>query len=70
MATPDADKRPSSCAASGQLTGPGTYLPTARAVRGGGYSAIVQSSVVGPAGGQVLVDETVQRIEALWRSQP
>lgn len=53
-----------------QLTGPGTYLPTARAVRGGGYSAIVQSSVVGPAGGQVLVDETVQRIEALWRSQP
>ena len=53
-----------------QLTGPGTYLPTERAVRGGGYSAIVQSSAVGPEGGQVLVDETVQRIETLWNKQP
>ncbi len=53
-----------------QLAGPGTYLPTERAVRGGGYSAIVQSSIVGPEGGQVLVDETLQRIEALWSKQP
>ena len=30
-----------------QLAGPGTYLPTPRAVQGGGYSANVESSVVG-----------------------
>lgn len=52
-----------------QLTGPGSYLPTERAVQGGGYSAVVQSSRVGPAGGQVLVSETVQRIQALWSEQ-
>jgi hypothetical protein len=31
-----------------QLVGDGTYLPTERAVRGGSYSAIVHSSLVGP----------------------
>lgn len=49
-----------------QLSGPGTYLPTAAAVRGGGYSAIVQSSRVGPEGGDALVDQTVEAINALW----
>jgi len=49
-----------------QLAGPGTYLPTAKAVRGGGYSAVVHSSLVGPEGGQVLVDRTVAAIEELW----
>ena len=38
----------------------------ARAVRGGGYSAIVESNVVGPEGGQVLVDRTVELINSLW----
>jgi hypothetical protein len=50
------------------------YLPTPRAVAGGeldeqpftNYSATVMSSVVGPEGGQVLVDRTVAAIEALW----
>ncbi len=41
------------------------YLPTARGVKGGGYSA--ERFLVGPEGGQVLVDETVKRIEAFWR---
>lgn len=50
-----------------QLAGPGTYLPSERAVRGGGYSAVVQSSTVGPDGGQVLVDETVELINSLWK---
>ncbi len=50
-----------------QLAGQGAYLPTAEAVRGGGYSAIVHSSLVGPEGGQVLVDRTVETIDALWR---
>ena len=49
-----------------QLAGPGTYLPRARAARGGGYSAIAESNEVGPEAGQVLVDHTVGRIEALF----
>ncbi|MEW4569129.1 hypothetical protein AB1L88_14790 [Tautonia sp. JC769] len=49
-----------------QLAGPGSYLPTPFAVRGGGYSAIVQSSKVGPEGGDELVERTVEEINALW----
>ena len=49
-----------------QLTGMGGYLPTERAVHGGGYSAVVQSSRVGPEGGQVLADRTVEMIGTLW----
>jgi hypothetical protein len=45
------------CGASG-------YLPTARAVQGGGYSA--DQYVVGPEGGQVLVEETLQQINVLF----
>lgn len=49
-----------------QLTGSAGYLPTERAVRGGGYGAVIQSSRVGPEGGQVLVDRTVERILSMW----
>ncbi len=49
-----------------QLTGSAGYLPTQRAVRGGGYSAVIQSSRIGPTGGQVLVDRTVEAIRGLW----
>ena len=49
-----------------QLAGPGSYLPTEKAVRGGHYSAIVHSSLVGPAGGQILVDRTVELVNSLW----
>jgi hypothetical protein len=51
-----------------QLTGPGSYLPTAEAVRGGSYSATVESNRVGPEGGQILVDRTVKEIEKIWKS--
>jgi len=51
-----------------QLAGPGTYLPTERAVRGGHYSAIVASNLVGPEGGQVLVDRTVELIDSMWKT--
>ncbi|MCX6909953.1 MAG: hypothetical protein NTY01_18190 [Verrucomicrobia bacterium] len=44
------------------------YLPTERAVRGGGYSAVIQSSRIGPDGGQVLVDRTVEVINELWKT--
>jgi hypothetical protein len=46
-----------SCGASG-------YLPTARAVQGGGYSA--DKFLVGPEGGQMLVEETLRQIQALF----
>jgi len=49
-----------------QLVGEGSYLPTERAVRGGHYSAVVHSSLVGPEGGDVLVDRTVNVINSLW----
>ena len=45
----------------GQSTG---YLPTAKGVKGGHYSA--DKFIVGPEGGQVLVEETVKRINAMW----
>jgi hypothetical protein len=49
-----------------QLAGPGTYVPTADAMKGGHYSAVVQSNLVGPEGGQMLVDRTIAMINRLW----
>ena len=49
-----------------QLVGSGTYLPTEKAIRGGHYSTVVHSSLVGPEGGNVLVDQTVNIINSLW----
>ncbi len=49
-----------------QLVGVEGYLPTARAVRGGGYSAVAESNTVGPEGGQVLVDRTLDVVKSLW----
>lgn len=50
-----------------QLTnGSASYLPTERAVKGGSYSAIVASNRVGPEGGQVLVERSVELINSLW----
>jgi hypothetical protein len=40
------------------------YLPTTDAVAGGGYSA--EKFVAGPEAGQLLVDETVRRVNNLW----
>jgi hypothetical protein len=45
----------------------GKYLPTPRAVKGGGYSAVVESSPVGPEGGQVLVERTVEVIRQIFK---
>jgi hypothetical protein len=50
-----------------QLAGPGSYLPTARAAQHGGYGAVIQSSQVGPQGGQGLVDRTVEALRAMWK---
>lgn len=40
------------------------YLPTGKAVKGGGYSA--DKFIVGPQGGQVLVNETLALIARMW----
>lgn len=50
-----------------QLAGPGTYLPSAKAMAGGGYSAVCQSNVVGPEGGQILVDKTLEIMDGFWK---
>jgi hypothetical protein len=44
----------------------GEYLPTAKAVAGGGYGAEIVSNLVGPEGGQMLVDQTVKLINGMW----
>ncbi|MCH5372733.1 MAG: hypothetical protein JJ992_02065 [Planctomycetes bacterium] len=50
-----------------QLTnGSSGYLATERAVKGGSYSAVVASNLVGPEGGQVLVDRSVELINSMW----
>lgn len=46
---------------------PAGYLPSERAVKGGGYSAIVQSSRVGPEGGQALVERTLEVIGEMFK---
>jgi hypothetical protein len=53
-----------------QLVGGAGYVPTEKAVRGGGYSAIIQSNTVGPEGGQALADGTVELINGLWPKSP
>ena len=49
-----------------QLVGPGTYLPTARAVAGKSYGSEPASNEVGPEGGDLLVEETLQEIGKLF----
>jgi hypothetical protein len=50
-----------------QMSGFGSYLPTERAQAAGSYSAIPQSNIIGPEGGQMLVDKTVAIIDELWK---
>lgn len=44
----------------------GGYLPTARAMAAGGYSALIINGQVGPEGGRILVEATVKAIDGLW----
>lgn len=48
-----------------QLAGSGGYLPTARAVAGGGYGAETVDGPVGPEGGQFLVEATLAEINKI-----
>ena len=44
----------------------GAYLPTSEAIRGGSYSTAVYSNLVGPAGGDSLVEQTVEAINSMF----
>jgi len=46
--------------------GSGAYVPTVEALQGGSYSTAVYSNLVGPEGGDSLVDQTVAAINAMW----
>ncbi len=50
-------------------SGDGFYLPTARALAGGHYSALIKSNWVGPEGGAMLVDRTVAMIDTLFQDK-
>ena len=45
-----------------QLAGGGTYLPTERSIAGGAYGAVPASTLLGPEGGQELVEKTLELI--------
>ena len=49
-----------------QLAGRGFYLPSDRAVKGGGYGAMPVVSVAGPEAGAELVEWTVSAIDGLF----
>ncbi len=49
-----------------QLAGNGSYLPTERAMQGGGYGAYVASTPIGPDGGQMIVEQQVKDIDTLF----
>jgi len=50
-----------------QLAGPGdSYLATENATKHGGYGAILQSCVVSPEGGQILVEHTLKLINDMF----
>ncbi len=49
-----------------QLAGPGTYVPSERSTKGGGYGSIPASNPIGPRGGWKLAERTVEIIDRLW----
>ncbi|HOF20208.1 MAG TPA: hypothetical protein PLO24_03060 [Bacteroidales bacterium] len=52
-----------------QLAGSGSYLPPQRSVAGGSYGAVPASTLMGPEGGQELVEKTLEMISSLWQVQ-
>ena len=43
------------------------YLPTIRSVKGGAYGAVPASTLIGPEGGQELVEKTLKLINTSWK---
>jgi hypothetical protein len=46
------------------------YLPTAEAEGGGGYGATALNGPVGPAGGDALVELSVEAVNRMWPAEP
>jgi len=51
-----------------QLAGSGSYLPPVRSVAGGAYGAVPASNLVGPEGGQELVEKTLEMINRMFKT--
>jgi hypothetical protein len=49
-----------------QLAGPGGYVPSLRSTLGGGYGSVPASGMVGPEGGRVLAERTIECIREMW----
>jgi hypothetical protein len=49
-----------------QLAGAGTYVPSLRSVKGGGYGSEPASNPVGHEGGALLVERTLELLQTLW----
>ncbi|TMV48596.1 hypothetical protein FE783_16175 [Paenibacillus mesophilus] len=49
-----------------QLAGGGTYLPSPKSVKGGGYGSIPANNPAGAEAGEQLVDKTVQTLREIW----
>jgi hypothetical protein len=47
--------------------GLGGYLPTRIAIDGGSYSSHPASTLCGPEAGDMLVEETVSRLNSMWK---
>ncbi|MCE5345346.1 MAG: hypothetical protein LLG13_03510 [Bacteroidales bacterium] len=50
-----------------QLTGSGSYLPPSRSITGGSYGSVPASTLMGPEGGQELVEKTLEMINTVWQ---
>ena len=50
-----------------QLSGGGTYLPPLRSTLGGSYGAEAASTDIGPEGGKILVERTLEIINTLFK---
>ncbi|MBT3272748.1 MAG: hypothetical protein HN368_06315, partial [Spirochaetales bacterium] len=49
-----------------QLAGGGSYLPTEKSMNGGSYGAIIASAPVGPEGGQMIVEKSLEMIREVF----
>lgn len=52
-----------------QLTGSGSYLPPSRSIAGGSYGAVPASTLMGPEGGQELVEKTLELISTVFKKK-
>lgn len=51
-----------------QLAGGGSYLPSERSVKGGGYGSVPASFIVGPEGGKQLENATLKAINKIMKN--